>query len=241
MENRGGEEMRICVIHGSSRKGNTDKTIDIIKRKLNTMGQMEYVDFYLPKDLPYFCTGCMACLGTGERAGENCPHKQYTHPILKALLEADGIIIGGPSYALAETAQLKALFDHFACTYIVHRPNVEMFDKIALVVSTQAGAGSGRAISTISRNLLFWGVKRIYKCKLSLWEANWNDMPKERQVKLTDQLSKKAEVFYKATKKRDKLCGNLAGKIIRHVMKGAIKNYPDTQADKIYWKKKWWI
>ncbi len=233
--------MKICIIHGSSRKGNTDKTIEIIKDKLNTMGQISYIDFYLPKDLPYFCTGCMACLGTGEKAGENCPHKQYTHPILKALLEADGIIIAGPSYALSETAQLKALFDHFACTYIVHRPNIEMYDKTALVVSTQAGAGSGRGISTISRNLLFWGVKRIHKCKLTLWEANWRDMPKERQEKLIKKLHKRAEAFYKVTEKRYQLPRNIVAKVIRQVMKGAIKNYPETQADKIYWKKQGWI
>lgn len=233
--------MKICVIHGSNRKGNTDKTIEIIKGRLNALGEVSYTDFYLPKDLPYFCKGCMACLGTGTYAGENCPHKAYTHPILKALLEADGIIIGCPSYALSETAQLKALFDHFACTYIVHRPNTEMFDKTALVISTAAGAGSGRAISTISRNLLFWGVKRIHKCKLRLWEANWGDMPKERQEKLEKQLIKKATAFYHITEKRYDLCKNLLAAFIHHAMKGAIKNYPDTQADKIYWKAKGWI
>ena len=41
---------------------------------------------------------------------------------MEKILRSDGIIIRSPSYALAETAQIKALFDHFACNYICHRP-----------------------------------------------------------------------------------------------------------------------
>lgn len=237
----GGYNMKICMIHGSGRKGNTDITLELIKQKMSQMGDVTYTDIYLPRDLPHFCTGCMACLSTGDYAGENCPHAKYTHPILKDLLEADGIVVGCPSYALGETGQLKAFFDHFACTYIVHRPNTQMYDKTALVMSTAAGAGSGRAISTISRNLLFWGVKRIQKCKFRLFESEWQRMSQKRREKIENQISKEAAKFYHTTEKRYKLCPNLLAIIIRNVMKGAIKNYPDTQADKIYWEKKGWI
>lgn len=233
--------MKICMIHGSNRKGNTDKTLEMIKSEMSTLGDVTYTDIYLPKDLPHFCMGCMACLEAGERAGENCPHKKYTHPILEKLLEADGIVIGCPSYALAETAQIKALFDHFACTYIVHRPNEEMFDKVALVVSTEAGLGSGRAISTISRNLLFWGIKRIQKCKFRLFESEWNHITEKRREKIERQLKKEAVKFYHIAENRYKLCNNLLAIMIRKVMSFVIRNYPDTQADKIYWKKKGWI
>jgi len=41
--------MRICVIHGSNRKGNTDKTIDIIKQTLNSADEMVYTDFFCQK------------------------------------------------------------------------------------------------------------------------------------------------------------------------------------------------
>jgi multimeric flavodoxin WrbA len=155
--------MEICVIHGSNRKGNTEKTIEIIKNKLNSFEEIVYSDIYLPKDLPHFCCGCFACLGTGDYAGENCPHKHYTHSIIKKMLNSDGIIIASPCYALSETGQLKTLFDHFACTYLCHRPNDEMFDKIGFVISTAAGAGTKNVIRSVKRNLLFWGIKRTIK------------------------------------------------------------------------------
>lgn len=91
------------MIHGSGRKGNTDITLEFIKQTMSELGDVIYTNIYLPKDLPYFCTGYMAWLFTGDYAGENCPHKKYTHLILEKLLEADAIVIGYPNYALGET------------------------------------------------------------------------------------------------------------------------------------------
>ena len=233
--------MEITVIHGSNRKGNTDKTIEIIKEKLNTYEEIIYSDIYLPKDLPHFCEGCFACLSPSEYAGQNCPHKQYTHPILKKMLKSDGIIIGSPSYALAETGQIKAFLDHFACSYITHRPNEEMFDKIGFVVSTAAGAGTARVVSTISRNLLFWGIKRIVKCKINIWNDNWTKIPDKKRTNLEKLLQKKAKRFYCLTKKRYKINKSLSHKFLLFFFKNMIKSYSDTMPDKIYWKNKGWI
>ena len=41
--------MKIAVIHGSQRNGNTEKTIDIVKEKLNSLGD-NFVAF-LPSDV----------------------------------------------------------------------------------------------------------------------------------------------------------------------------------------------
>ncbi|ETJ36346.1 hypothetical protein Q604_UNBC09386G0002, partial [human gut metagenome] len=38
--------MKICVIHGSQRNGNTEKTIEIIKVKLNLIGNNETFRWY---------------------------------------------------------------------------------------------------------------------------------------------------------------------------------------------------
>ncbi len=233
--------MKICVIHGSNRKGNTDKTIEIIKQTLNDLGQIEFTDFYLPGDLPHFCAGCFACLRTGEYAGQNCPHKQYTHEILKALLESDGIIIASPVYALAETAQVKAFLDHFACTYMNHRPNEEMFDKIAFAVSTAAGAGTGKVVSVISRNMLFWGIKRTIKFKANMFAMNWDDMPERRQFKIENRLKRKAKRFYDLTENRYRIHASFSRNALRCMFKRLVKSYNDTEPDKIFWKSKGWI
>ncbi|MCL2225605.1 MAG: NAD(P)H-dependent oxidoreductase [Defluviitaleaceae bacterium] len=232
--------MKICVIHGSNRKGNTDATVEIIKEQLNLYEEIEYSDIYLPKDLPCFCAGCFACF-EGEYAGQNCPNKQYTHPILKTLLSSDGIIVACPCYALAETGQIKVFFDHFACTFINHRPNEEMFDKIGLVVSTGAGAGTGRVVSTISRNLLFWGVKRIIKFRINMFAANWDEMPVQKRDKVKKLLRRKASRFYRLTKDRREIRKSISVQALRRIFKGLVNSYEDTQPDKIFWKSKGWI
>ena len=99
-----------------------------------------------------FCTGCFSCLNRGARAGELCPHRKYTDVISKSLEECDGIIIGCPVYALAESAQVKVLFDHYACTYMNHRPNKSNFKKSALILSSCAGAGNRHTIKIIRKN-----------------------------------------------------------------------------------------
>jgi len=233
--------MKFCVIHGSNRRGNTDKTLEIIKEHLNKKGENSFTDFYLPKDMPYFCNGCFSCITGGEYGGQNCPHKEYTHPILQAMLEADGIIFASPVYALSETAQMKALLDHYACIYYNHRPHEGMFDKVALVVSTAAGAGTGRVVSTISRSLLFWGVKRIVKCKINMWAMDWEGMPLKKRRIADRALENKVNKFYYLTKNRCKLHEGISGGFIRLMCKKLIKILDDTSPDKIYWKTKGWI
>ncbi|MDO5845526.1 MAG: flavodoxin family protein [Methanocorpusculum sp.] len=233
--------MKLCAIHASPRKGNTDLTIETVLTRMQTRGEIEIDHIYLPKDLPCFCKGCFSCLRRGTKAGEICPDKAYTHPILEKLLAADGIIIGCPSYALAETAQIKTLLDHLACTYINHRPNPEMFDKTALIISTAAGAGTHRVISTIKRNLLFWGVKRILSCRMHLWAGNWSEMPEDTQKKFTRMLQKKADTFYRLTENRTKIHPCIQHLFLRFLFKRLIRRYADTEPDKIYWKARGWL
>jgi len=233
--------MKICVIHGSNRKGNTDKTIDLIKEQLNSFEEIIYFDIYLPKDLPCFCDGCFACLSTGDYAGQNCAHKKHTHPIIEKFLLSDGIIVASPCYALAETGQVKAFFDHFACLYICHRPYEEMFSKTGMVVSTAAGAGTGRVVSTISNNLLYWGIGRIVKCRMNLWEVNWDKISDKKRYKFENLLKQKASQFYKLTKNKNRISPSLSVKVLLFFFKRMIRSYPDTNPDKIYWKAKKWI
>jgi len=160
---------------------------------------------------------------------------------LKSMLEADGILIASPSYALAETAQVKTLLDHFACTYINHRPNEEMFDKVGFAVSTAAGAGTGKVISVISRNMLFWGIKRTVKAKMNIWGMNWDDMTEKRRNKIENNLRKKALKFYRLTKNRHQIHAGFSSKALHFFFARLVNSYADTEPDKIYWKAKGWI
>lgn len=230
--------MKVCIINGSPRKGNTYNATLIFKEELQKNGDVEFVEIFLPKDMPHFCSGCFNCFEKGE---DKCPHAQYIQPIAEAMREADGIIITSPVYVLAENGQVKALLDHFGYMYIPHRPREEMFSKVAMVISTTAGAGTGNAIKTISRSLGYWGVRRIYKCGLAMFAISWDAMKRKKQNKFNDILVKKAKKFYKVMKKRKNISPRIFTKILFTAMKIMISKYPDDNPDKIYWKQKGWI
>ena len=238
--------MNIVMVHGSNRRGNTDKTLQLIKETLIRESNQDnikvnFTDIHLPKDLPVFCKGCFVCIQKGDYAGEKCPHKEYTHPILKSFLEADGIVFGSPSYALTMTGQLKSLFDHFAGTYTNHRPNEEMFDKIGFVVTTAAGAGTHRVVSSIKRNMLFWGIKRRLSFRIRMWVKDWKELKPKQRAKIEKNLDKKSVKFYKLCKNRQKVRGSLQSFILMKLWKKLISGYDDDNPDKIYWKSKGWI
>ena len=230
--------MKICIIHGSPRKGNTYKAVSIFKEELQKCGEVEFIEYFLPKDMPHFCCGCFSCFDKGE---DKCPHVKYIQPITDSMRESDGLIFSSPVYVLAESGQIKAFLDHFGYLYMPHRPMEEMFSKVAMVISTTAGAGTGNAIKTISRSLRYWGVKRILKCGFTIFAKNWDDMKQEKQQKFKNTLCKKAKEYYKITLMRKKLSPRLFTRFLFRLMKGMISGYPDLHPDKEYWKKKGWI
>ncbi len=80
-----------------------------------------------------FCKHCEACHKNILR----CSLKDDTGPILKKMLEADGIILATPNYINQVTASMKALFDRSA--HFIHCKRL-LGKYIAGVVSS----GSGR-------------------------------------------------------------------------------------------------
>lgn len=240
MLNEGVKEMKISVIHGSQRNGNTEKTIQIVKSKLNSLGNNHFFDFYLPKDLPLFCCGCFQCLDKGIFGGEFCPHAKYTHPILEKMKLSDGIIIASPVYSLAESGQLKVFLDHFGCIFMSHRPLQEMFSKTAFVISTTAGAGTKHVIKPIERSLKYWGIPKVYKCGLTLWAKNWNEMPLKKRNKYEKCLVKKSCAFYNSMKNK-KVYIPLKTKILFSIFRNLMNSYLDGHQDKEYWRDKGWL
>lgn len=236
--------MNICVFHGSNRKGNTDIIINIAKdkvRKLNNDKNIDFIDFYLPRDLPDFCLGCFSCLSLGKRGGELCPHKKYTFPIADAIEKSDGIIVGCPVYALAESAQIKNLFDHFACTYMNHRLRKSNFKKCVLILTSCAGVGNKQTIKTIKNNFIFWGIPKIYSVGIKLWYANWSEMPDKRQAKCKKSIEKYAGKFAKSIGNIKEGYAPLRTRILFFIFRHLVQTYPEDQKDKIYYKENGWF
>lgn len=230
--------MKVCIIHGSPRKGNTFKAAEIVKENLAGYGDYEFTEFFLPRDLPHFCNGCFVCFLQGEA---KCPHAAAVQPIAKAIREADGLIITTPVYSLAESAGVKALLDHLSYNFMNHRPMAEIFSKVALVLTTTVGYGNGYAIKPIARALRFWGIRRVLKCGLTLFAIDWDQLPQRKQERIRKQLAKKAWELQRLLAKRERLRVSLFTRGYFRLCRRIMLSMADGAVDKEYWRGQGWL
>ena len=230
--------MKIVVVHGSPRKGNTFKATEFFKDEMRKQGPIEFVDFFLPKDLPEFCCGCMNCFLRGE---EKCPHADQTLPILEQMVSADALIFTTPVFALSLSGCMKSFLDHFAYIFIVHRARSEMFTKKAFIISSTVGAGTKAAMKTISTSLKYWGLNRVYTYSFATFGDEWDNMNATKKVKFESQLKKKAVMFYKEVASGKRHSPYLLIRTMFLISKFIIKKYTDDSSlDKKYWIEKGW-
>ena len=190
--------MKITVLHGSPRKGNTYKAVQIFKEELLRCGKADFTEFFFPQALPVFCTGCQLCLGN---PCEKCPHTQYVAPILDAVLTADALIIASPHYgASTMPASLKTLFDHLDFLTLAVAPRKEIFDKKAFIITT--GSGSASVIGPISKALKNWGINRVHAAGLRMLTDKWDKLPAPKQRKFNNMLRRSARIFFHAKHRR---------------------------------------
>lgn len=202
-------------------------------------GDIVFSKFFLPKDMPEFCCGCMACFSYGR---EKCPHAKYTLPVLNSMLEADALIFTSPVFVLQASGAIKKNFlDHFGHIFLVHRAEEAMFSKKAFILSNTAGAGTGAAIKTIKTSLKFWGVNRIYSRGFALHEVDWQSMKTKRRERFEGKIKRDASTFFDEVAKGKKHRPYFITKMLFSLMRGMIKKYDDSSLDKQYWQEKNWF
>lgn len=227
--------MNITVFHGSPHNGNTRRAAKIFMDELQKInGDVHFAEFFLPKDLPVFCTGCTLCM-SGKR--EKCPNAQYVAPIFDAVIKADALIFTTPHYgACSMSSGMKTLLDHLDFLVLNVTPRAEIFDKRAFIITT--GAGTTAAIKPIKSFLKHWGINRVYSLGIRLFTDKWDKMPVAKQKKIENKLRKSADKFYKARKKRPYLSTILYYHMTKFILKRYVGegNYPYE-----YWKEKGWF
>lgn len=129
--------MKVVAFNGSARKnGNTAILINIVLGELEKEGiATELVQLAGEK-----IRGCLACMKCWENKDQRC---SVTNDILNAciekMIEADGIILGSPTYFANVSTELKALIDRAGMTSIA---NDRMFSRkvgAAVVAARRAG------------------------------------------------------------------------------------------------------
>lgn len=123
-ENNDKMNKKIVAVNAGPRKGwNTDTLIMEAARGAESAGA-EVRKFDLFRLEKY--TGCISCFGCKkQRNAGHCICRDGLAPVLDAIREADGLIIGSPNYLSELTASFRALYERLIfqnLTYNVERP-----------------------------------------------------------------------------------------------------------------------
>ena len=115
---------KIVVVNAGPRKGwNTDTLITEASKGAESAGA-EIVRFDLFRLEKY--TGCISCFGCKkEKFKGHCILRDGLTPVLDAIREADGLIIGSPNYLSELTASFRALYERLIfqnLTYTLEAP-----------------------------------------------------------------------------------------------------------------------
>ena len=142
--------MKVIAFNGSARKdGNTAILLNCVLEVLNGEGiETELIQLSGKK-----INGCRACYKCFQNKDQRC---SVTDDILnecfEKILEADGIVLGSPTYFADITTEMKALIDR---TGVVARANGEMFKrKIGAAVIAARRGGSIHAFDSINHFFL---------------------------------------------------------------------------------------
>ena len=231
--------MKLVLINGSPRKGNTYHTAKLFLKEMSKYGEINCTEYFLPQDLPEFCIGCSNCFFKGE---DKCPHAKFTIPILNSMLEADALIFTSPVFVWQPTGAMKNFLDHFGHLFFVHRAREEMFSKKAFILSTSNGILKNLALRPIKTNLKIWGVNRVYSQGFVANGSShtWDTMKKKRKEKIEKTIKRNAKKFYHEVNSK-KRSPYLFSRIIFYISRNMIKKSEGRSCDESYWIEKGWI
>ncbi len=184
--------MNITIIKATNRKNSsTYNAAKYFVSKLSDVGAV--FEFTLPEDMPHICRGCYVCLYGHE---EKCGGYEYLKPINDAFSRSQLIIFCCPVWCFHAPGQIKSFLDHYGYRWLVHRPNFEMLEKQAVIITTAGGGGLKSAAKDIKDSMDYWGIARTHVVTQSVWGYFWNDMPdkfKKSFEKNLDKTAKKVE------------------------------------------------
>ncbi len=157
--------MKVIGINGSPRKdGNTAAMIHAVFRELETEG-IETELIQVGGELLHGCTGCRACFSM--KNGRCVIEDDIINSCIEKMVEADGIILGSPTYFSNLTPELKALIDRAG---YVAKANGEMFRrKVGASVVAVRRAGAMHVFNSINH---FFFISNMIVPGSSYWNMS---------------------------------------------------------------------
>jgi multimeric flavodoxin WrbA len=130
--------VKVLAINGSPRSsGNTAMLIDTVLAELKKEGiETEHVQLGGKK-----ITGCTACMKCFENQNKRCAiDNDILNELVSKMAEADGIIIGSPTYFANVSSEVKALIDRAGLVAIANGHMLKRKVGVAVVAVRRAGA-----------------------------------------------------------------------------------------------------
>lgn len=138
--------MKVLAINGSPNKdGNTNELIQKVIKVLETEGIQTEIIQLRDKNVK----GCIACFGCKKNQDKTCTVKNDDfNEILEKMIDADGLILGSPTYFTDVSAELKAVIDRSG---FVAKANGGLFrHKVGAAVIAVRRGGGVHAFDTIN-------------------------------------------------------------------------------------------
>lgn len=142
--------MKVIAFNGSPRKGGN--TSILINHALGEL-QREGIETELFQLGGKNIRGCIACYKCFEKKNQRCSVKDdVLNECVEKMLEADGMILGSPTYFTDVSTEMKALIDRAG---LVAKANDDMFRrKVGAGVIAMRRAGSVHVFGTINNFFL---------------------------------------------------------------------------------------
>ncbi|MFL0250938.1 flavodoxin family protein [Clostridium neuense] len=128
----------VGVISSSKIKGNTATLVREALKGAKEEGA-SVKEIFLAKHKLNFCTGCLNCTAKGK-----CPLPDDFEEIRKTIYEADGIILGSPTYATEYNAIMKCFIERLG-PYTLYASLLG--GKYGAGISTAYGAGAAKKVA----------------------------------------------------------------------------------------------
>lgn len=154
--------MKVVAFNGSPRKeGNTRILLETVCEELEKEGiQTEIIQ--IGGKQVHGCTACMKCF---EKKDNRCViDNDFVNECIQKMIEADGIIIGTPTYFTDVSVEVKALIDRAGFVAIANGGKFNR--KVGAAVVAVRRAGATHAYDTI--NHLF-GISGMFTVGSTYW------------------------------------------------------------------------
>jgi multimeric flavodoxin WrbA len=164
--------MKVIAFNGSARKeGNTAILLNLVLDELKAEG-IE-TELYSLAGKPV--QGCIACFKCFEKKDQRCNvEKDIINECIQKMVEADGILLGSPTYFADVSASMKALIERCG---MVGRANQDLYKrKVGAAVVAVRRAGAIHVFNSLN---YFFSINEMIIPGSSYWNIGIGRQPGE--------------------------------------------------------------